>query len=92
MRRFAVPASIAAILLVTPVSWAFQATPTQSLPYTAVHDPQFISAAEATFMQPGDRLIGVATGNTAKAYPAGILSQHGLVQDRLSSGPIAVTW
>jgi Protein of unknown function (DUF3179) len=92
MRRFAVPVSAAAILLMAPASWAFQATPRQSLPYTAIHDPQFISAAEATFMQPGDRLIGVATGDTVKAYPAGILSQHGLVQDRLRSGPIAVTW
>ncbi len=87
VKRFRVPASAAAILLLAPFSQAFQ-----SLPYTAVHDPQFITAAEATFMHPGDRLIGVAVGNLAKAYPAGILSQHGLVEDRLSSGPIAVTW
>lgn len=92
MKRFAVPASTAAILLLAAISWAFQASSGQSLPYTAVHDPQFISAAEATFMRPGDRLIGITIGDTAKAYPAGILSQHGLVQDRLSSGPIAVTW
>ena len=62
------------------------------LPYTAVHDPQFIPASEATFMQDGDRLIGIAGGSAAKAYPAGILSQHGLVEDKGPSGPIAVTW
>ena len=62
------------------------------LPYTAVHDPQFIPANEATFMNDGDRLIGIMNGKTAKAYPAGILSQHGLVQDRGPSGPIAITW
>jgi uncharacterized protein DUF3179 len=63
-----------------------------SLPYTAVHDPQFISAAEATFMSGEDRVIGVMSGTTAKAFPAGILSQHGLVEDRSPKGPIAVTW
>ena len=63
-----------------------------SLPYTAIHDPQFIGAAEATFMNAEDRLIGVVAGTVAKAYPAAILSQHGLVQDQSPAGPIAVTW
>ena len=62
------------------------------LPYVAVHDPQFISVAEATFMGADDRVIGLMDGAIAKAYPAGILSQHGLVEDRSPSGPIAVTW
>ena len=62
------------------------------LPYAAVHDPQFISVAEATFMSAEDRVIGLMDGATAKAYPAGILSQHGLVEDRSRSGMIAITW
>ena len=92
MTSVRVATSAAAVLLFTPFSSAFQDSSKVSLPYAAVHDPQFISAAEATFMHPGDRLIGITIGNIAKAYPAGILSQHGLVQDQLSSGPIAVTW
>ena len=43
-------------------------------------------------MNAEDRVIGVMSGKTAKAFPAGILAQHGLVQDNLPSGPIAVTW
>ncbi len=62
------------------------------LPYTAVHDPEFIRASEATFLHDPDRVIGISAGNVAKAYPAAILSQHGLVEDRSPSGPIAVTW
>jgi uncharacterized protein DUF3179 len=69
---------------------AQQARP--SLPYVAVHDPQFISAADATFMSADDRVIGVTSGGTAKAFPAAILSQHGLVEDQSPGGPIAVTW
>ena len=62
------------------------------LPYAAVHDPQFISAGDATFMSAEDRVIGVMSGKTARAYPAAILSQHGLVEDRSPNGPIAITW
>jgi Protein of unknown function (DUF3179) len=64
----------------------------QSLPYVAVHNPEFISPAAATFMNADDRVIGLMSGKTAKAYPAGILAQHGLVQDDSPKGPIAVTW
>lgn len=68
-------------------------TPTpQNLPYVAVHDPEFLAAAAATFMNAEDRVIGLMSGATAKAYPAGILAQHGLVEDRSPKGPIAVTW
>jgi hypothetical protein len=62
------------------------------LPYAAVLDPQFISASEATFMSDDDRVIGLMSGEVAKAFPASILAQHGLVEDRSPKGPIAVTW
>jgi hypothetical protein len=63
-----------------------------NLPYVAVHNPEFISAAAATFMSADDRVIGLTSGKSAKAYPAGILAQHGLVEDESPTGPIAVTW
>jgi hypothetical protein len=69
-----------------------QAAGTQNLPYTAVHNPEFIAQRAATFMNAEDRVIGLMSGKTAKAYPAGILAQHGLVQDASPSGPIAITW
>jgi hypothetical protein len=63
-----------------------------SLPYVTIDHPQFISASQATFLSPHNLLIGVSDGKTAKAYPAAILAQHGVVQDRMADGPIAVTW
>jgi Protein of unknown function (DUF3179) len=57
-----------------------------------VHNPEFIAVSAATFMNADDRVIGLMSGNTAKTYPAGILAQHGLVEDDSPSGPIAVTW
>lgn len=69
-----------------------QASPSRNLPYVAVHNPEFIPVSAATFLQPGDRVIGVTIGKTAKAYPAAILAQHGLVEDDAPDGPIAITW
>ncbi len=83
---------LAVLLIALGTSAAAQGQAQRRLPYKAVHDPQFVSASEATFLHGPDRVIGVANGGTAKAYPAAILSQHGLVEDRSPSGPIAITW
>ena len=40
------------------------------MPYIAVHQPEFVAASEATFLQDDDILLGVASGSVAKAYPA----------------------
>jgi hypothetical protein len=92
MHRRSLAASVAAGLFLATGALAFQTAAPRSLPYAAVHDPQFISAGAANFMSDDDRVIGLMSGKTAKAYPAGILSQHGLVEDRSPRGPIAITW
>ncbi len=62
------------------------------LPYATIDHPQFIVVSQANFLAPKDLLIGVRDGKSAKAYPAAILAQHGVVQDQMADGPIAVTW
>ena len=96
--RLAVKLGVAAFVLFctvvlfgSAIGFAQDSKP-QSLPYAAVHNPDFISASAATFMNADDRVIGLMSGKTAKAYPAGILAQHGLVEDDSPSGPIAITW
>ncbi len=83
------PKTLATAFLLTVPLMAFQA---KRMPYTAVNNPAFISASAATFLSDGDRLIGIASGQVVKAYPAAILAQHGVVLDDLPAGPIAVTW
>jgi hypothetical protein len=92
MRRSIAARIPAALLLVTSTAFTFQTPAIRKLPYKAIENPEFIPAKEATFMSDRDRMIGVTDGKIAKAYPAGILAQHGLVQDNLPDGPIAVTW
>jgi len=84
--------SILAVLLVSLPAGTAQKQAEERLPYVAIHDPQFIQASSANFLHDPDRVIGVLIGKMAKAYPAAILSQHGLVEDQSPSGPIAITW
>jgi hypothetical protein len=79
------------VLLGSTIAFAQDPKP-QNLPYVAVHNPEFITAKAAAFMNADDRVIGLMNGKTAKAYPAGILAQHGLVEDESPRGPIAITW
>jgi hypothetical protein len=67
-------------------------TPPGMMPYTAILEPQFVPASEASFLQDDDILIGVARDNVAKAFPAADLTQHGSVNDQMPDGPIEVTW
>ena len=62
------------------------------LSYKTIDNPQFVAASQASFLGPKDIVLGVTDGKTAKAYPAAILSQHGVVQDSTADGPIAITW
>ena len=57
----------------------------------ALLDPRFVPAAEASWLQAGDELIGVVDGGVAKAYPLRILSWHEVVNDTIER-PIAVTY
>ena len=89
MKFVSVLSAIACVYPVQPIA----AAPQKWLPYVAIHNPQFISpAATATFLHDEDRVIGVVAGKSAKAYPAAILAQHGLVEDQSADGPIAITW
>jgi hypothetical protein len=92
MRRWQAPHALIASALFASLSTAQETAVQKNLPYAAVHDPQFISASDATFMNGDDRVIGLMSGAVAKAFPAGILSQHGLVEDQSPKGPIAITW
>ena len=78
------------LLLISTAALALAQT--AKLPYKTIDHPDFIPAAQATFLHDGDRVIGVSGGNQAKAYPAAILAQHGVCQDQSPDGPIAVTW
>ncbi len=76
------------VVVLTVASWGSA----QRLAYRPIDHPQFVPAAQAGFLAPSNLLIGVSEGGVAKAFPAAILAQHGIVEDRMPDGPITVTW
>ena len=72
-------------------AWAQNKAP-KMLPYTTIDHPEFVPASQASFLSDTDVVIGVSSGSVAKAYPGAELAQHGVVQDKMPDGPIAVTW
>jgi Protein of unknown function (DUF3179) len=84
--------SIAAAGLVISGSAFAQNKAPEMMPYTTVYNPQFVFAAQASFLSDTDVVIGVSSGGLTKAYPGADLAQHGAVQDQMPEGPIAITW
>ncbi len=58
----------------------------------AISKPQFITAADADFLNPEDVVIGVAIKTSARAYPLRIMNYHEIVNDHVADTPIAVTY
>lgn len=58
----------------------------------ALTDPVVVSADEATYLRPNDRVLGAVIGAQARAYPIRILNWHEVVNDQLSGTPIVVTY
>jgi len=58
----------------------------------ALLKPRFTTAGDASFMNPGDLVLGVELNGIAKAYPTRILSWHELVNDRFGRLPVLVSW
>ena len=60
----------------------------------ALHDPSMVTAEEADwFMLDSEPVIGVAPpGENPRAYSTWHLDSHEIVNDKLRSGPLLVTW
>jgi len=58
----------------------------------ALSDPKLLDAADATYLQPDDRVIGIELDGIARAYPIAILNWHEIVNDEINNNKFAVTY
>jgi hypothetical protein len=58
----------------------------------SIDNPKFVSAAEADFLKPDDRVIGIEIAGQPKAYPIAILNWHEVVNDRSGTQHFVVTY
>ena len=54
--------------------------------------PEFVDGAKVAFLADDDRVIGVTGDGVTKAYPAGAVTWHHGVEDRIGKLPVFVTW
>lgn len=58
----------------------------------AIDEPKFISAAKATFLKPGDRVLGLFHNGISRAYPILILNYHEIVNDKFGKDAVVVSF
>ncbi len=58
----------------------------------ALLEPTLLAAAEATFLDDDDVVVGFQSGGEARAYPLRVLNWHEVVNDTVDDEPVAVTW
>lgn len=58
----------------------------------AIDEPEFVRAADATFMDDDEPVIGVLVDGEARAYSTWHLDRHEIVNDTIARQPLAVTW
>lgn len=57
----------------------------------ALTQPRYVAAEQAACLKPETRVIGVALGGQARAWPLSILQYHEVVNDTLAGRPLLVT-
>lgn len=58
----------------------------------ALEDPEFIPAQEADYLSDDELVIGFVSEGEARAYPLQILDWHEIINDRVGSVDIAITY
>ena len=58
----------------------------------SIDSPLFVAAADADFLEPDDRVLGITHGERSKAYPVRILNHHEIVNDWINEQPVVVTY
>lgn len=58
----------------------------------ALTDPQTTGAAQADYLLPHDRILGVLVKGHARAYPVKILNWHEAVNDEIEGKPLLITY
>lgn len=58
----------------------------------ALSDPEMLPAAQADYIEPRDRIVGIEIDGEARAYPIDILNWHEIVNDSIGDSRFAITY
>ena len=58
----------------------------------AIDRPKFLTAWDAGFLKPEDRVLGLTFNGISKAYPVRILNYHEIVNDKVQNDAVVITY
>jgi hypothetical protein len=58
----------------------------------ALSNPEFVTAAQADFLEPDDLVLGIKSRDIVRAYPHIILDWHEIINDEVQNKKVAVTY
>ena len=58
----------------------------------SIDSPKFLSANDADYLKPSDRVLGITVAGESRAYPIRILNWHEIVNDEIKGEGVAVTF
>ena len=58
----------------------------------ALTNPKHVTAADAVYLNPTDRVVGITLKGQSRAYPIGILNWHEIVNDDIEGHRFAITY
>ena len=61
-------------------------------PFVPLDAPEFITPAEATFLEADDHVLGVTIDGDSRAYPLRMMTFHHIVNDSFDGRPILITF
>ena len=80
-----------ALMLAIAAAWFARQNPFEWM-FNPLPRPQFVAAAQASFVDPNDLVLAVSVDGDAAAYPIRQMAYHHLVNDRIGRTPAVVTY
>ena len=60
--------------------------------FVPLDNPEFIQAADASFLSPDDRILGLTFQGESRAYPLRMMTYHHIANDTIGGRPFLVTF
>ena len=60
--------------------------------FVPLDNPVMITAGEATYLQPDDRVLGVTVAGESRAYPINMMTYHHVANDVIGGEPVLITF
>ena len=80
-----------ALMLAIAAAWFARQNPFEWM-FNPLPRPQFVAAAQASFVDPNDLVLAVSVDGDAAAYPIRQMAYHHLVNDQIGRTPAVVTY